>query len=163
MGHDEEINGMDGARQITQVLKSRGVRAEFVLDEGAFVVANMLPGLERPIALICNCEKGAVDLKLTVDTFPPSHSSSPPAETNIGVLARAITRLEAHPFGIDTSFVVSGLHSIATALPLPHRVILANMWFFGPIVRRVAAGDPQLAMTSRFVLEPPSRSHCLPY
>lgn len=148
-GHDEEINGVDGARLIAALLKSRGVRAEFVLDEGAFAVANMLPGLERPVALICNCEKGLVDLKLTVDCHPPAHSSSPPGETNVGILARAINRLEARPFPVDTRFMVTGLHSIATALPLVHRVVLANMWFFGPIIRRVVAADPQVAATAR--------------
>ena len=143
-GHDEEIGGGEGARVIAATLLARGVRAEFVLDEGAFAVTNILPGISRPIALICHCEKGAVDLQITADCYPPGHSSAPPAESNIGVLARAINRLEARPFPIDTSLVVDGLTYIASDLPLAHRVVLANMTLFGPIVRWFASKDAKV-------------------
>jgi carboxypeptidase PM20D1 len=144
LGHDEEIGGYGGARAIAAVLLARGVRAEFAFDEGAFAVTNMLPGVSQPVALICHCEKGAVDVKITADCHPPGHSSSPPAESNVGVLARAISRLEARPFPIDTSLVVDGLTYVASDLPLAYQIVLANMTIFGPLVRWFAGTDTKV-------------------
>lgn len=46
-GHDEEIEGKDGARVIAKTLLSRGVKLEFVLDEGLTVIlGNVFPGTE---------------------------------------------------------------------------------------------------------------------
>ena len=36
-GQDEEVGGERGARQIAQLLKERGVRLRFVLDEGLLI------------------------------------------------------------------------------------------------------------------------------
>jgi len=149
MGHDEEIGGQGGARLIAEKLRCRGVKAEFVLDEGSFIVNNLLPGIDRPVALISHCEKGAVNFRLTVDCFPPGHSSAPPIESNVGLLARAISRLERKPFPIDARYMVGGLHWIASSLSFPLRLVLANMWLFGPIFRRIAASDAKVSSTTR--------------
>ncbi len=52
-GHDEEIGGLHGAREIQRLLASRGVdRFALVVDEGGAVVRGMIPGVERPVALV---------------------------------------------------------------------------------------------------------------
>lgn len=55
-GHDE-VGGENGAMKIAQLLKSRGIEAEFVLDEGGIVTDNMVPGVRQPVALIGTSEK----------------------------------------------------------------------------------------------------------
>ena len=47
-GHDEEISGHQGAEVMSNLLESRGVIAEYVLDEGFMVVENALTGLNKP-------------------------------------------------------------------------------------------------------------------
>ena len=42
-GQDEEVGGRSGAARIVDLLASRGVELEYVLDEGSFVVAGAAP------------------------------------------------------------------------------------------------------------------------
>ena len=51
-GHDEEITGLIGAGEIAQILKNKNVSLEYVLDEGTMIVEDVLPGLDKPTALI---------------------------------------------------------------------------------------------------------------
>uniref|UniRef100_A0A672JFB1 Peptidase M20 dimerisation domain-containing protein n=1 Tax=Salarias fasciatus TaxID=181472 RepID=A0A672JFB1_SALFA len=97
LGHDEEVHGHQGALNIVRMLEQRGVRLLFVLDEGLAILDGILDGLEGPAALIGISEKGQATVKLSVSTVP-SHSSIPPRETSIGILAAAVKRiLERRP------------------------------------------------------------------
>ena len=82
--------------KIAQLLKSRGVQLEFVLDEGGFISTGMVPGVSAPVAMIGTSEKGYLSLQLIVEG-PGGHSSVPPPESNIGVLAEAIRKIEKKP------------------------------------------------------------------
>ena len=42
-GHDEEIGGRKGAAAIAALLKRRGVRCDFLLDEGLFIIDGVFP------------------------------------------------------------------------------------------------------------------------
>ncbi|KAB2840387.1 MAG: M20/M25/M40 family metallo-hydrolase, partial [Burkholderiales bacterium] len=75
-GHDEEIGGESGAMAIVALLKERGVRLDFVLDEGLLITEGVLKGLDAPVALIGTAEKGYLTLALTA-TATPGHSSMP--------------------------------------------------------------------------------------
>jgi carboxypeptidase PM20D1 len=57
-GHDEEIGGSGGAREISALLQRRGVRPEMVLDEGGVIGEGILPGVSVPVALVGVAEKG---------------------------------------------------------------------------------------------------------
>jgi len=96
-GHDEEVGGHEGAARTAALLASRGVRAELVLDEGGAVVMEGLPGIRRPFVPLGIAEKGYLAVKLSV-SMEGGHSSMPPRETAVGILARAIHRLERRPF-----------------------------------------------------------------
>uniref|UniRef100_A0A4W6DLU1 Peptidase M20 domain containing 1, tandem duplicate 2 n=1 Tax=Lates calcarifer TaxID=8187 RepID=A0A4W6DLU1_LATCA len=95
-GHDEEVSGYQGAVNIVRLLKQRGVQLAFVLDEGLAVLDGVISGLEGPAALIGISEKGSATVKLSV-SMVPGHSSMPPRETSIGILAAAVKRLEENP------------------------------------------------------------------
>ena len=47
-GADEEVGGQRGAVAIAALLKARGVRLDFVLDEGLLITEGVMPGLARP-------------------------------------------------------------------------------------------------------------------
>jgi carboxypeptidase PM20D1 len=130
-GHDEEVGGSRGAVVMAELLASRGVRALLVLDEGAAVVNGLLPGLDRDVALVGIAEKGYATL-VVVARATGGHSSTPPRETASGILARAISRLEASPLpggvvGVTRSF----FEWLAPELPLWARTAVANLWLFG--------------------------------
>lgn len=97
-GDDEETLNL-GALAIAETLKSRGVRLEFVLDEGSCKLEDGAcfgaPGL--PIGLIELMEKGYADLELTVESRG-GHSNRPFGGSSLEHLARAITAVTDHPF-----------------------------------------------------------------
>ena len=96
-GQDEEVGGEQGAVKIAALLASRGVKAEYVLDEGGMVLDGKILGIKKPLAAVGIAEKGYLSVELKVKTAG-GHSSTPPAHTAIGILAAAIVRLEDHPF-----------------------------------------------------------------
>uniref|UniRef100_A0A8C2FNU6 Peptidase M20 domain containing 1, tandem duplicate 2 n=1 Tax=Cyprinus carpio TaxID=7962 RepID=A0A8C2FNU6_CYPCA len=93
LGHDEEVNGLYGAANIVKLLKSQGVKLQYVLDEGLAVLDGIINGLDGPAALIGISEKGQATVKLSVSSAP-GHSSMLPRESSIGILASAVNRLE---------------------------------------------------------------------
>ncbi len=97
-GQDEEVGGPEGAKHIADVLEQRGIkRFAFVMDESAPLVPGVFPGIRQNTALIGIAQKGYVSLELAMNGIG-GHSSQPPMESNIGILAKAITKLEAAQF-----------------------------------------------------------------
>ena len=97
-GHDEEVGGPEGAKHIVDVLEERGLKkVAFVLDESAPLVPGLFPGLKGNTALIGIAQKGFLSLELAMHGAG-GHSSQPPTESNIGILAEAITKLEDAQF-----------------------------------------------------------------
>ena len=141
-GHDEEIGGQAGAEAIAALLGDRGVELDLVLDEGGAIVSGFLPGSDGPVATIGIGEKGYVSVELAVETAG-GHSSIPPAETAIGILSAAITRLQAHPLPASLdAFIRHSLDYIGPETPFLFRLALANLWLFGPIVEAQLSKAP---------------------
>lgn len=148
-GHDEETGGEGGARKIAALMAERGVRFEYVLDEGFFVTEGLLPGADRPVALIGIAEKGIVSLSLAVSAAP-GHSSVPPRHTAIGVLAAALTRLEDQPMAAAIDGVAAEMLAwLAPEMPLAQRMVFANLWLFRPLVEAQMAASPRTDATIR--------------
>jgi len=140
-GHDEEIGGQ-GARAIAGLLKSRGVRLDFVLDEGLLVTEGMIEGLKTPVALIGIAEKGYLTLDLTTEATP-GHSSLPPARTAIGSMSQALTRLEQRQMPAAVRGAARQMfETLAPEYPGINRILLSNLWLFEPLVRRQLEAQP---------------------
>ena len=129
-GHDEEVGGSKGAAEIVKYLKSKDVQAAMTLDEGGFLAENMVPGIDKPIAMVNLAEKGFASFNLIVKT-QGGHSSQPPKENTIGMLAQAIVNLENNqlPYKlvkpIDYQF-----EYIGAELPFLKKLAFANPWLF---------------------------------
>ncbi|MCE1255552.1 MAG: M20/M25/M40 family metallo-hydrolase, partial [Anaerolineae bacterium] len=78
IGHDEEVGGTEGAKNVGKLLSERGIEVEYILDEGGVVVNGMIGNLS--VATVGIAEKGYVTLKLSVEGIA-GHSSQPPAHT----------------------------------------------------------------------------------
>ncbi|VTU21139.1 Succinyl-diaminopimelate desuccinylase [Variovorax sp. SRS16] len=134
-GDDEEVNGLRGALPIAQLLKSRGVRLDWVLDEGLLVTEGVLAGLDKPAALIGMAEKGYGTFFLTVDT-QPGHASMPPSRSAIGILSAGLAKLEANPMPASIGGVAADMfNALAPEMHGANRVFMSNLWLFGPLVR----------------------------
>eukprot|EP00029_Vermamoeba_vermiformis_P006432 TRINITY_DN2520_c0_g1_i1.p1 TRINITY_DN2520_c0_g1~~TRINITY_DN2520_c0_g1_i1.p1 ORF type:complete len:477 (-),score=116.34 TRINITY_DN2520_c0_g1_i1:21-1451(-) len=130
-GHDEEIGGNDGAKQVARMFQERGISFEFILDEGLAVLVDMAPGVKGKVAMIGVAEKGRVTLDLTVRSGG-GHGSMPPKHTAIGVMAQAITKLENNqmPPKLTSTARTMFEHLAPEMSSLPLKVIASNLWIF---------------------------------
>jgi carboxypeptidase PM20D1 len=148
-GHDEELGGYSGAAEIAAILKERAGRLAFLVDEGGVVAQGLMPGVNRPVALIGVVEKGSIGVNLTVERTG-GHSSMPPEHTAVGVLSQAITRLEENQMPARMTPVVREmLLRVAPEMPLSMRLPLANLWAFRPVIVRALLGNPRTAAMLR--------------
>ncbi|XP_011371269.1 N-fatty-acyl-amino acid synthase/hydrolase PM20D1 [Pteropus vampyrus] len=138
LGHDEEVSGTDGAKKISALLQARGVQLVFLVDEGSFILDNFFSSLKKPFAMISVSEKGSLNLMLQVN-MTPGHSSAPPKETSIGILAAAVSRLEQTPMPnmFGDGLLKMTLQQLANEFPFPINIALNNLWLFGPLLSRI--------------------------
>ncbi len=141
-GHDEEIGGNGGAALIAAHLAERGVRAWFAIDEGmAAIERHPLTG--GPASMIGISEKGSGTL-LVRALGMPGHSSMPPPETAVSLLAEAVDRI--HAMAIDRSLeggpALGMMRALAPELSFTNRMAVANEWLFAPLLRQRMSESP---------------------
>jgi carboxypeptidase PM20D1 len=134
-GHDEEVGGKDGAAKVAEYFADQGVAFDFVMDEGGAITEGMMSGIDNPVAVVGVAEKGYVNLVLTVNA-PGGHSSQPPEQTALGILARAIVRVEDHPFPARLDNIAPTFEALGDRMPFLTRLAMANLWLFSPLVER---------------------------
>ncbi len=147
-GHDEERGGEGGAAKIAEHLKAQGTRLEMVLDEGG-AVGDGLGVLPQTSAYLGIAEKGYLTLELSAEDGG-GHSSMPPRQTAVGLVAAAVARLEADPFPLHLDLPVREMLAfLGPEMGLGRRVIFANLWLFTPLVKRTLAAKPSSAAALR--------------
>lgn len=153
-GQDEEIGGTEGAAKIAELLKSRGVEAEFVLDEGGFISTGLVPGVKKPVAMIGTAEKGYLSVELEVETAG-GHSSVPPPESSIGILGAAVAKLEANKMPAHTDGPIGVFLEYAGGeAQWPMKAVFKNLWLFGPVVKKELESSPDSNATLRTTTAP---------
>src|SRR5207245_10991858 len=86
--------------------------------------------------------KGYVSVELVAQT-EGGHSSRPPPETAIGLLAAAIDRLVRHPMPARLSGAARReMQALAPYMPFGKRLMLSNLWLFDPLGLRALAKPP---------------------
>ncbi|XP_063469723.1 N-fatty-acyl-amino acid synthase/hydrolase PM20D1 isoform X2 [Symphalangus syndactylus] len=126
----DTLSSGTGAQKISALLQSRGVQLAFIVDKGGFILDDFIPNFKKPIALIAVSEKGSMNLMLQVN-MTSGHSSAPPKETSIGILAAAISRLEQTPMPIifGSGTVVTVLRQVANEMNVIPPVAQATVNF----------------------------------
>lgn len=138
VGQDEEVvYGTSGAKSIANTFKKMNIRFDFVLDEGQIVAENILPGIDKPVALVGIAGKGYLTIRLVADLKEGGHSSMPPSETAIGILSSALGRLENSPFPFSlTPVSKSTFEWLTPSMNFGSRFFFSNLWLFAPILER---------------------------
>ncbi len=141
-GHDEEVGGTNGAAKIAEILESRGVQLEYVLDEGGAIIKGVVPGLSESAALVGIAEKGYLSVELVV-AGQGGHSSMPPPHTTVGILSTAIHHLERNQFGKQiTGATKQMFEHLGPHMPFALRMLFANPWLFGTLIKSELAQSP---------------------
>lgn len=152
-GHDEEIGG-SGARAMSRLLRQRGARVGLALDEGMAVVEGVVPGVDRPVALIGVGEKGYVSVELSAEGSG-GHSSMPADDNAAARVARAVERIHSNqmPARIDGA-TGEMLNAIAPYTKGAMRVALANRWLTEPLIESRLLQSPSGAASIRTTSAP---------
>lgn len=140
-GGDEEVIGQ-GARAAAELMKSRGITAEFVLDEGMAVITdNPISG--GKVAVIGAAEKGYGTLRVTAKATG-GHSSAPPSDSGgVVTLSKALVAIAGDQFPL--AFRGPGaemVKALAPSAPFVVRMAVANEWLFGGLLTRQASATP---------------------
>jgi carboxypeptidase PM20D1 len=147
-GCDEEVMG-SSAQEAVRVLRERGVRPWFVVDEGGAVASGAFPGVSTPVAVVGVTEKGVTSVELRAEGRG-GHASTPARMGPTARVARAIMRLERAPFPASLPApTVELLRRLAPHAPRPLRPVMAHAGRISPVLTRalVAAGPESAAMT----------------
>ncbi|MCB0415011.1 MAG: M20/M25/M40 family metallo-hydrolase [Bdellovibrionales bacterium] len=133
-GHDEEVAG-NGARAMAARLKDLGLFFDLVLDEGGAIVEGSKLKVSGNLAMVGVAEKGFMVLKLSANEMG-GHSSMPPEETSIEVLAKAVAKAHAVDFSTHlTDPVLQMLENLGLQTENPFKAFfLKNAKWFKPII-----------------------------
>lgn len=142
-GHDEEIDGTNGAAAIAERFRQQGIRFAFVLDEGSPLGTGLVPGIDAPVALIGIAEKGYLSVELTAATSG-GHSSMPSRASAVRVLSEALARLwhDADKGSLRPPMTAT-LDALAPELGFLPRLVVANHWLTGPLLENALASMPE--------------------
>lgn len=151
-GHDEEIGGGTGAAGVVDHLKAQGVQLAWSLDEGSFVLDGLIPGVSKNVAMINVAEKGYVTIDL-VATAQGGHSSMPPQDSAVTLLAEAIVKLRNAPVPGGLEGISGAAYgTLARHMPFMQRMAFANQWLFGGMIEdqlsAIPAGNAMLRTTT---------------
>lgn len=153
-GHDEEIGGQQGAVKIAGLLNARGIKLDYVLDEGLTITEGMVANVSPPVAMIGIAEKGCLSMELSVES-EAGHSSMPPKQTAIGILSSAISRLEENQFAARMEAPVKKMFETLSPEMPPHlRLVFANLWLFESLVKKELASVPRTNALIRTTVAP---------
>lgn len=141
-GHDEEVGGVGGAREIAALLRRRGVKLEMVLDEGGVIGDSVLTGVREPVALVGIAEKGFATIELKA-RVAGGHSSLPPAQTAVGIVSAAVAKLDQNPMPPRLEGPTRQLFDhVGPEFPILQRALFANLWLTRVVVMRKLQENP---------------------
>ena len=134
-GHDEEITGKDGAKNIAKYLYDNGIRMEYVVDEGGSLIDGSLLGLNKMIAAIGVCEKGYADLVLT-SVKDGGHASAPKKRSSVDAICQAVYDLSHLPMKTYICKPIKDMFRIlAPHMKFLYRFIFTNADILAPVVK----------------------------
>lgn len=128
----------DGAPKLVAELKRRGVQPFLVCDEGGGIIADPMAGIKGNFAMVGVFEKGKADVRFTARSAG-GHASAPAKNSPIPRLAAFVQEVEtSSPFRKKFLPEVTAMFGrLAPYAPFGLRLVMGNLWLFGPGVKRV--------------------------
>lgn len=151
-GHNEEIVASEhsGARTIAELLKSRGIHLDSVIDEGGAILPVKVKGvIDGFVAGIGIAEKGYADFEITVET-KGGHSSQPPKHSGLGQLAEVIRDLENNQFKAEMlPFLTDLFDKVGRRVSFPAKLVTCNISLLNPVIKQILKQIPPGASLMR--------------
>lgn len=152
-GDNEEVvaNSENGAKDIMEYLREKGVHLDAILDEGGAMLPVNIPGVinDKYLAGIGIAEKGYTDIEIVVNA-KGGHSSQPPKHTALGKMADVIKDLENNQFKASFTANMKYLfEAIARNCTYPVRLVTCNIKALYPVLLQVCKLIPPAACMTR--------------
>ncbi|MGP1274625.1 MAG: M20/M25/M40 family metallo-hydrolase [Caulobacterales bacterium] len=152
LGHDEEVAGT-GAAAMAARLEQEGRRAWFVLDEGGTSI-DTFPMTGGPVGLIGVGEKGSLTVEI-IARARGGHSSTPPAETAIGLMSRAVNAIVDTPFEHAIEHPIPDMmRALAPEMEGMTGFVMARPGPFAPVLRGQLMADDATRATIGTTIAP---------
>tara|TARA_B100000212_G_C27385011_1_gene538973 strand:- start:18506 stop:20017 length:1512 start_codon:yes stop_codon:yes gene_type:complete len=154
IGHDEENSGIRGNAVIADSLASEGIYFDMIIDEGSVITDGIIPGMDKPVAIVGVAEKGYASFEL-ICNHESGHSSMPNNETTIGMLAKAIVALETNKMPAElTDPVISFFNFLGPEMTIQDRFFLSNSSFFATSILNNLDTNPITSAMVRTTIAP---------
>lgn len=145
-GDNEEVvaNDENGAADLMETLRSRGITLDSVIDEGGAIIPINVPGVlpNKFLVGVGIAEKGYSDIEI-VCNGKGGHSSQPPKHNALGELACAIKEIEDHQFKSSFNQLMKDLmDAVGRECTYPVRLITCNIPLLRPLILEVAKAIP---------------------
>lgn len=146
----EETDG-SGADHISQVLQQRGIRFDFVLDEGGMIVTDPIGGSDSLFAMVGVGEKGCADLKFIAHSNG-GHASTPPKDSPLVRLGKFMAAVEKKElFDVKVSPTVREMFlRMAPTVKGALKQIMAHPDAFNPLI---TSALPRISPTAGAMLK----------
>ena len=133
----EEWSG-DSAPAIVAYLKERGVHLGMLVDEGGMILKEPIAGVKGRYCIVGVLEKGYGDVKF-IARGKGGHASAPGKHTPLPRLGAFMSDIDQHnPFRVEITPTVREMFSrMAPNMGFPMKLIFANLWLFGPLVKKL--------------------------
>ncbi|WP_148410496.1 M20/M25/M40 family metallo-hydrolase [Murimonas intestini] len=136
--HNEEIAG-DGIPLAVSYFRKEGIRFEWILDEGGAVIDAPMSGISCKCAMLAVHEKGRHTINLTAGKSSGHEGLMAKTDTPEVRMASFISRVHSHPPFIRriSPQLRAMFDGLAPYMSFPMRIIFANMWLFGGLLKRI--------------------------
>ncbi len=133
----EEWSG-DSAPAIVAYLKERKVHLGMLVDEGGMILREPIAGVKGRYCIVGVLEKGYGDVKF-IARGKGGHASAPGKHTPLPRLGAFMNDVEKHnPFRVEITPTVREMFDrMAPNMSFPMKLIFANLWLFGPLVKKL--------------------------
>lgn len=136
-GHDEEAWTEEGAAHICAWFKQQNVKFEYIIDEGGTIIDGNMIGVDKLFGLIATCEKGNLNMTLTVEKSG-GHASNPSKPSAAALLGKALIKLDKHPMPSKwTPATKQTFKLLAPHMKFPIRMVLVNRDILSPLLKFV--------------------------
>lgn len=152
LGHNEETGSNvedSGAKNTMELLKSRGIHFECVIDEGGAFIEGKALGVPGLVAVIGVAEKGYLDVELSA-TQSGGHASMPPHRSALYEVFEAAMKMEQDKFKADyNDATLSMFKALVPFMKQPYKFLFGNVQLFKPIILSALIKNPTTAATVR--------------
>lgn len=136
--HNEEIAG-DGIPLAVSYFQEKGIRFDWILDEGGAVIDAPMSGISCKCAMLAVHEKGRHTIKLSAQKSSGHEGLSAKTDTPEVRMASFISQVHSHPPFIRRIYpqLRAMFGGLAPYMTFPMRIVFANMWLFGGLLKRI--------------------------